>query len=60
MELQPISKDVRQGCILPLDMLSLYRDDNYEKQNMRELRIGGSNINNLRYAGDTVLLADTR
>ena len=50
---------VRQGCALLPDLFNLY-----SKVILREIKdtpgvkIGGVNINNLRYADDTVLLAE--
>jgi len=59
-ERQAIRKGVRQGCVLSPDLFSLYGE--IIMRNIREcegISFGGRNINNLRYADDTVLLADT-
>ena len=59
-EYQEIRRGVRQGCVLSPDLFSLYGE-----MIMREIwdcegiRIGGENINNIRYADDTVLVADS-
>ena len=56
-----IGKGVSQGCILSLCLFNLYAE--YIMQNARldeaqaGIRIAGSNINNLRYADDTTLIA---
>ena len=56
-----IGKGVRQGCILSLCLFNLYAE--YIMQNSRldeaqaRIKIAGRNINNLRYADDTTLIA---
>ena len=55
-----IEKGVRQGCVLSPDLFSMYSQlvmD--EMEQLDGIKIGGGNINNIRYADDTVLLADT-
>ena len=58
-----IGKGVRQGCILSLCLFNLYAV--YVMQNARvdeaqaRIQIAGRNINNLRYAGDTILMAES-
>ena len=53
-----IGKEVRQGCILSPCLFSLYAE--YTMQNARldeaqaGIKIAGRNINNVRYADDTV------
>ena len=57
-----IRKGVRQGCILSLCLFNLYAD--YIMRNARPkeaqagIKIAGRNINNLRYADDTTLMAE--
>ena len=57
-------KGVRQGCILSPCLLNLYAE--FIMQNTRldeaqaEIRIAGRNINNLRYADDTTLMAESK
>ena len=57
---QQIKRDVRKGCVLSSDLFSLYSE-----MIMRHLegtlgiQTGGHNINNLRYADGTVLIAET-
>ena len=56
-----IGKGVRQGCILSLCLFNFYAE--YIMQNdgldeaQAETKIAGRNINNLRYADDTTLMA---
>lgn len=57
-----IQKGVRQGCILSPLLFNLYSEDIISKA-LHDLdcgvKINGRNINNLRYADDTVLIAST-
>lgn len=55
-----IRKEVRQGRVLSPDLFSLYGQRVIEDlEDMDGILIGGRNVNNIRYADDTVLLADT-
>ena len=59
-EYQEIKRGVRQGCVLSPDLFSLYGE--MIMRRIREcegVRIGGQNVNNIRYADDTVLVADS-
>ena len=59
-----IGKGVRQGCILSLCLFNLYAE--YIMWNARldktqaGIKIAGRNINNLRYADDTILTAESK
>ena len=59
-----IGKGVRQGCILSPCLFNLYAE--YIMQNGRldeaqtGIMIAGKNINNLRYADDTTLMAESK
>ena len=54
-----IKKGARQGCILSPNLFNLFTEKIFrEVEDMKEVNIGGVNINNLRYADDTVLLAE--
>ena len=59
-----IEKGVRQGCILLPCLFNLYAE--YIRQNARldeaqaGIEISGRNINNLRYADDTTLMAESK
>ena len=54
-----ITKGVRQGCVLSPNLYNLYTEKIFrEVEDMKGVNIGGVNINNLRYADDTVLLAE--
>ena len=57
-----IGKGVCQGCILSPCLFSFYaeyvlRNSGLEEAQAR-IKIAGRNINNLRYAGDTTLMAE--
>ena len=58
-----IGKGVRQGCILSLCLFNLYAEYIVRNAGLDEakagVKIGGSNINNLRYADDTTLMAES-
>ena len=59
-----IGKGVHQGCILPPCLFNLYAE--YIRQNSRldeaqaGIKIAGRNINNLRYADETTLMAESK
>ena len=54
-----IKKGVRQGCVLSPNLFNLYTEKIFrEVEDMKGVNIGGVNINNLRYADDTVLLEE--
>jgi len=58
-----IGKGVRQGCILSPTLFNLYVEKIMRGAGMEEseegVRIGGNLINNLRYADDTTLAAES-
>ena len=55
-----IERGVRQGCVLSPDLFSLYTQLVMEElRDMDGTRIGGRNLNNIRYADDMVLIADS-
>ena len=55
-----IEKGVRQGCVLSPDLFSLYSQAVMDEiADLEGIKVGGLNINNIRYADDTVLIADT-
>ena len=57
-----IGKGVRQGCTLPPCLFNLYAEHIIRNAGLNEARAGiktaGRNINNLRYADDTTLMAE--
>ena len=58
-----IEKGVRQGCLLSPCLFKLYAEYIMRNAGLDELqagiKIGGRNINNLRYADDTTLMAES-
>ena len=58
-EYQSIPRGVRQGCVMSPDLFNLYSEMVMRQlQDKEGIKIGGYNINNVRYADDTVLVAD--
>ena len=57
-----IKKEVRQGCILSPCLFNFYAEYIMRKAGLEEaqagIKIAGRNINNLRYADDTTLMAE--
>ena len=55
-------KGVRQGCILSCCLFNLYAEYIMRNAGLEEaqarIKISGRNINNLRYAGKTTIIAD--
>ena len=58
-----IGKGMRQGCILSPCLLNLYAEYIMKNAGLEEtqagIKIAGRNINNLRYADDTTLMAES-
>ena len=58
-----IGKGVRQGCILSSCLFNLYAEYNMRNAGLEEaqagIKIARRNINNLRYADDTTLMAES-
>ena len=59
-----IGKGLCQGCILLPCLFNLYAEYIIQNPRLDEaqagIKIAGRNINNLRYAGDTTLMADSK
>ena len=60
-----IGKGIRQGCLLlPCLLFNLYAGYIVRNAVLNEaqagIKIGGRNINNLRYAADTTLMAESK
>ena len=58
-----IGKGIRQGCILLPCLFNLYAEYIMRNAGLEEAQVGikiaGRNINNLRYADDTTLMAES-
>ena len=58
-----IGKGIHQGCILPPCLFNLYVEYIVRNAGLEEaqagIKISGRNINNLRYADDTTLMAES-
>ena len=58
-----IGKGICQGCVLSLCLLNLYAEYIMRNAGLEEaqarIKIAGRNINNLRYADDTTLMAES-
>ena len=63
MEQQTGSKWVRQGCILSPCLFNFYAEYSMRNAELDEaqtgIKIARRNVNNLRYAGDTTLIAES-
>ena len=59
-----IGKGVRQGCILSPRLFNLYAEYIMRNTGLKKaqagIKISGRNINNLRYADDTTLMAESK
>ena len=59
-----IGKGVHQGCILSPWLFNIYAEYIMRNPGLEEtqagIKIAGRNINNLRYAGDTTLIAESK
>ena len=55
-----IKRGVRQGCVMSPVLFSFYAEIIMRHvDDLEGIRIGGQNVNNVRYADDTVLIADS-
>ena len=63
MDWFPIGKGVHQGCILSPYLFNFYAEYIMRNAGQEEaqtgIKIAGRNINNLRYADDTILMAES-
>ena len=64
MDWSKIGKRVHQGCILSPCLFNLYAEYIIQNAGQQEalagIKIAGININNLRYADDTTLMAENK
>ena len=63
LDMEQIGKGVRQGCILSPCLFNLYAEYIMRNAGLEEaqagIKIAGRNVNNLRCAVDTTLMAET-
>ena len=60
-EYTEIHRGVRQGCVLSPYLFNIYTEFIFrESEDLVGVTIGGRNLNNLRYADDTVLMANNK
>ena len=59
-----IEKGVRQGCIIPPWLFNIYAEYIMRNAGLEEAQVGikisGRNINNLRYADETTVMAESK
>ena len=64
LDMFQIGKGVRQGCILSICLFNLYAEHIMRNAGQEEtqagIKIAGRNIDNLRYADDTTLMAEMK
>ena len=59
-ETQYIKRGVRQGCVLSPDLFNLYSElIMRDLRDLEGIKVGGVNMNNIRYADDTAIVADS-
>ena len=58
---QDIKRGVRQGCVLSPELFNLYSEIIMrDLSDLDGIKLGGRKINNIRYADDTALIADSK
>ena len=57
-----IKRGVRQGCLLSSDLFNLFSEIIIMRdlRNLKEIKVGGVNISNIRYADDRAVFTDSQ
>ena len=61
IDMQNIKRGVRQGCVLSADLFNIYSEGKMRSiRDLEGIKVGGQNLNSIRNADDTALIADSK